>query len=103
MNLEAAIASVSEGGDSLQFMTDDLRSKREVVEAAVEVNALALEYAAPQLGDDDGLVMRAISVNGEVLHSDRIRRDVVCRHCPCRVCKQLACSPIFVYWVSPRS
>ena len=64
-------------GHALQYTSDDLRSDREVVIAAVKQNGVALEYASRELLSDRDFMLAAVGQDGATLEyaSDELRAD----------------------------
>eukprot|EP00928_Gymnodinium_smaydae_P096263 TRINITY_DN8461_c0_g2_i2.p1 TRINITY_DN8461_c0_g2~~TRINITY_DN8461_c0_g2_i2.p1 ORF type:complete len:329 (-),score=59.40 TRINITY_DN8461_c0_g2_i2:339-1325(-) len=52
---------------SLEFASDELRAKIEVVEYAVSEAGMALQFASPSLREDRDLVLRAVATNVHAL------------------------------------
>ena len=61
--LEAAAGLKSYSG-ALGFASDAIKGDREVVHLAVQRHGLALRYAAPELRDDEQIVMSAVKQTG---------------------------------------
>ena len=52
---------------SLQECTEDLRNDRQVVEAAIALDGLELQYATPRLREERDLIVAACQKNGRAL------------------------------------
>mmetsp|Transcript_22077 Transcript_22077/g.61866 ORF Transcript_22077/g.61866 Transcript_22077/m.61866 type:complete len:549 (+) Transcript_22077:77-1723(+) len=64
---EVAFAAVQRLGGMLEYVSDDLRSNRRIVFAAVQQDGRALRFAAPSLCADHEVVLAAVQHTGSVL------------------------------------
>lgn len=62
----------------LKYVSDELRSDKDVVLEAVKSNGLGLRYASPSLRDDIEVVLAAVKQNGVAIQysSDRLKNDL---------------------------
>ena len=74
---EIVLAAVRQSGLVLYYAANELRSDREIVLAAVRQNGLALEHASDKLRSDREIVLAAVRQNGLALQhvSSELRSD----------------------------
>jgi hypothetical protein len=73
---EVVFAAVSQIGEVLKYVNDDLKANKAIVLAAVSNNGLALVYASPELQDDEDIVRAAATQDERALQFASERQRV---------------------------
>jgi hypothetical protein len=74
---EAVLAELSNDGDALEYVSDELKADREIVLAAVQNSGRSLEYADDSLKSDREVVLAAVQNSGFAIEyaSDELKAD----------------------------
>ena len=75
--LQDTINNLTQNGNALQYVSDELKNDKEVVLAAITEDGRALEYASDELKNDKEVVLAAVTQYGRALEyaSDELKND----------------------------
>jgi len=74
---EIMLEAIKQGGNGLEYASEEIKNDKEVVLEAVKQNGVTLRYASEEIKNDKELVLKAIKQNGAALKyaSEELRND----------------------------